>query len=250
MKEIMIMRFLSLSFAALFGLFSLATCVEGLEVLVVDGAVEVGADFQSLSENIDKVRGEEVNYTRVVSTDVIDETLEDYDVVWFSHNSNSLDGVNYRKDDGVVIAEYVDAGGIVLTTASDNGGWNSDWLPAAVSELDTGDYDIEITDEGKELFSNPNDVGPADPVMDERFAAIDEAWTVLAWGAGMEGSEAGAIQIAHGEGFYILVCLDTRSAGVAAAGLPLMENMLNYAVIQTPVAPAGKLATTWGQVKE
>lgn len=243
------MKWLNLFFSAL---FLLPTCAEGWEVLVVDAMAEPGLEFQSLSDNVKEIQGETVNYTQTTSSKLKDENLGDYDVVWLGWNCSSDDGNYFRDKDADVIATYVSDGGILLTSASDNNGWRSDWLPASVTVLDTGDYDLEITDEGKELFSNPNNVKPSDPIMDERYSAIDKSWTVLAWGAGMKGNEAGAIQISHGKGLYVLVSLDNRNAGNTQINLPLMENMMNYAKKMKKglsVDHHGKLATTWGRVK-
>jgi hypothetical protein len=241
-------------FLSLTALGSLAVCAGAWEVLVVDAAAEPGLEFQQLSNNVKVVQGEEVNYAQVVTTGLEKEISEKYDVIWLGWNCTSDDGAYQRAGDANAIADYVESGGVLVTSATDNAGWNSDWLPAAVTVLDTGDYDLEITDEGQKLFSEPNDVGPGDPVMDERYSAIDEAWTILGWGAGMEGSEAGAMQIALGKGLYLMVSIDTRNAGNTQLALPLMENMLNYAIsyIQENVAveATGKLAATWASIKD
>lgn len=241
-------------FLSLTALGSLAVCAGAWEVLVVDAAAEPGLEFQQLSNNVKEVQGEGVNYAQIVTTGLEKEISQKYDVIWFGWNCTSDDGAYQRASDANAIADYVEAGGILVASATDNNGWSSDWLPAAVTVLDTGDYDLEITDEGQKLFSEPNDVGPGDPIMDERYSAIDDAWTILGWGAGMEGSEAGAMQIALGKGLYLMVSIDTRNAGNTQLALPLMENMLNYAIshIQENMAveATGKLATTWASVKD
>ncbi len=241
-------------FLSLTVLGSFAVCAGAWEVLVADAVAEPGLEFQYLSGNVKEVKGEGVNYTQTLTTELEKEISGKYHVVWLSWNCSSDDGAFYRADDANAIADYVEAGGILVASATDNNGWNSDWLPAAVTVLDTGDYDMEITDEGEKLFSEPNDVGPGDPVMDERYSAIDKAWTILGWGAGMEGSEAGAIQIALGKGLYLMVSIDTRNAGNTQIALPLMENMLNYAISYVTenmaVESTGKLATTWASIKD
>ena len=234
-------------------LISLTAYAEAWEVLMVDAVAEPGTEFQSLSNNVKEVQGEQVNYTQIITSDLENEISNSYIVTWLTWNCTSDDGAYFRDNDADAISDYVEAGGILVASASDNNGWKSDWLPAAVTVLDTGDYDLEITDEGQELFSNPNDVKPADPVMDERYSAIDDAWTILAWGAGMEGSEAGVIQIAQGKGLYLMASIDTRNAGNTGLALPLMENMLNYAIAYAhenmAVEAIGKLTTTWGGIR-
>jgi hypothetical protein len=213
---------------SLVALLSLTVQAEAWEVLVVDAAAEPGLEFQFLSDNVKKVEGKQVNYTQIVTSDLEKKISENYDVVWLGWNCSSDDGGYFREKDGEAIVAYVKAGGVLVTSATDNNGWRSDWLPAAVTVLDTGDYDLEITNEGKELFSKPNDVKPADPVMDERYSAIDKAWTILAWGVGMKGSEAGAIQIAHGKGLYLLVSIDTRNAGNTQSALRLDACLMHH----------------------
>ncbi len=241
-------------FLSITTLCSLAVYAGAWEVLVVDAAAEPGLEFQHLSGNVKEVQGEGVNYSQVVTTGLEKEISEKYDVIWLGWNCTSDDGAYQRASDANAIADFVEAGGVLVTSATDNNGWKSDWLPAALTVLDTGDYDLEITDEGQRLFSEPNDVGPGDPIMDERYSAIDEAWTILGWGAGMEGSEAGAMQIALGKGLYLLVSIDTRNAGNTQLALPLMENMLNYAISYVKenmaVEAAGKLSTTWAGIKD
>jgi hypothetical protein len=251
-QEVFVMKWLSL---VLFftALISPTVYAKEWNVLVVDAAAEPGLEFQSLSDKIKEVRGEKVNYTQIVTANLKKETLKNYNAVWLGWNCTSDDGSYFRDPDADLIAAYVEAGGVLVTSASDNNGWKSDWLPAAVTVLDTGDYDLEITKEGKELFGNPNEVKPAEPIMDERYSAIDKKWTVLAWGVGMEGSEAGAIQIAPGKGLYLLVSIDTRNAGNTQINFPLMENMLNYAITYVKkgavVEPRDKLTTVWGKIK-
>lgn len=247
MKKLILFLFLTT-------LGSLAVCAGAWEVLVADAAAEPGLEFQQLSDNVNNAQGEEVNYAQIVTTGLEKEISEKYHVIWLGWNCSSDDGAFQRAGDANAIADFVEAGGILVTSATDNNGWNSDWLPAALTVLDTGDYDLEVTDEGQKLFSEPNDVGPGDAVMDERYSAIDDAWTILGWGAGMEGSEAGAVQIALGKGLYLMVSIDTRNAGNTQIALPLMENMLNYAIshIQENMAveATGKLATTWASIKD
>lgn len=224
------------------------------EILVVDAASEPGLEFQFLSDNVKEVQGQKVTYTQTGTKDLISKIKgKQYDVIWLGWNCTSDDGAYSRDNDADLITAYVKAGGILVTSASDNNGWKSDWLPAAVTVLDTGDYDLDITEEGKGLFSKPNNIKPADPVMDERYSAIDKKWTVLAWGVGMKGNEAGAIQIASGKGLYLLVSIDTRNAGNTQVALPLMENMLNYALTYVgslkSVGFGGKLVTIWASIK-
>ena len=96
------------------------------------------------------------------------------------------------------------------------------------------------------------DTGPM--TMDERYAQIDAAYTILAWGVGTP-DEAGAMQIERGQGMYVMASLDTRDAARGKAALPLMENMLNYAFNLSEaggaaVVPSSKLAATWGAIKQ
>ena len=224
------------------------------EVLVVDAVSEPGLEFQVLSGNVKTVKEQEIIYTQIGTKGLLDEIKgKQYDVVWLGWNCTSDDGSYFRENDAELIAAYVEAGGVLVTSASDNNGWKSDWLPAAVTVLDTGDYDLDITDGGKEVFSKPNNVKPADPIMDERYSAIDDKWTVLAWGAGMKGNEAGVIQIAHGKGLYFMVSIDTRNAANTQSALPLMENILNYVLDYAgslkPVESVGKLSAKWASIK-
>ena len=241
-------------FMSLAVFIALSNHSQAWEVLVVNAAAEPGLEFQFLSDNVKEAKGQKVTYTQTGTKDLVNEIKgKQYDVIWLGWNCTSDDGAYFRDNDADLIAAYVEAGGILVTSASDNNGWKSDWLPAAVTVLDTGDYDLDITEEGKELFSKPNDVKPSDPVMDERYSAIDKKWTVLAWGVGMKDNEAGAIQITHGKGLYLLVSIDTRSAGNTQIAMPLMENMLNYALTYAgsmkSVGFGGKLATTWASIK-
>jgi len=234
-------------------LVSLTFNAEGWDVLVVDAVAEPGLEFQFLSDNAKEVQGQAVNYTQIVTGNLESETLGNYDVVWLGWNCSSDDGAYFRQDDGDLIADYVEAGGVLVTSATDNNGWKSDWLPAAFTVLDTGDYGLEVTNEGEKLFSEPNDVDPNAPIMDERYSAIDDAYTVLAWDQSMVGSEAGVLQIALGKGLYLMASLDNRNAGNIQLNIELMENMLNYAIAYAEEAraaePLGKLSTTWAGLK-
>ena len=234
-------------------LVSLTAHAEGWDVLVVDAVAEPGLEFQFLGDNVKEVQGQAVNYTQIITGNLESETLGNYDVIWLGWNCSSDDGNYFRQDDGDLIAEYVEAGGVLVTSATDNNGWKSDWLPAAFTVLDTGDYALEVTEEGEALFSNPNDADPNAPIMDERYASIDEEYTVLAWDASMVGKEAGVLQIALGKGLYLMASLDNRNAGNTQLNLELMENMLNYAIAYAEeakaVEPLGKLSTTWAGLK-
>jgi len=244
--------FLGFNLLLLFGLFPFVAHGEW-NVLVVDAVSEPGHEFNVLKDNVEEVAGEPVTYAQTVSTALIDEDLANYDVVWLGWNCSSDDGNYFRDKDADQIAAYVEAGGCLLTSATDNNGWKSDWLPADFTVLDTGDYDLEVTEEGKELFSNPNDVDPGSLIMDERYTSIDDAYTVLAWAKGMEGSDAGVLQITLGKGLYLLASIDNRDVGKTQSNLPLMENMLYYAIAfaeeARAVEPSDKLATTWASIK-
>ncbi len=232
-------------------LVSLTFNAEGWDVLVVDNPLETGHEFQTLSDNVKEIQGEAVNYARVFSPELKDETLGNYDVVFIGWNATSHVGTYFRQDDAALIAAYVEAGGVVATNGTDDGGWSSDWLPAPCSLVNTGDYGLEVTEEGKELFNNPNAID-ASIVMDERYASIDEKYTVLAWGQGLAGKEAGSLQIALGKGLYFIIAIDNRNAGNAQLNLKLMENMLNYAVKHAQGASVeltDKLPVTWGDIK-
>lgn len=250
MKRLLLLIFSPFLFIML---FSLAVHAEEWNVLVVDAAAEPGQSFKSLSDNVQEVIGNKVNYTQTVSTALKDENLADYDVVWLGWNCSSDDGGYFRDKDADLIAAYVEAGGCLVTVATDDSGWRSDWLPAAFTVLNTGDYGLEVTEEGEKLFNEPNEVNTDALIMDERYASIDKEYTVLAWGQGMEDSEAGALQITLGKGLYLMVSLDNRNAGNTQSNLALMENMLNYAIAFTKEAKAvelqGKFTKTWGEIK-
>jgi hypothetical protein len=251
-QEVSVMKRVSL-LLSLVALVSLTVHAEGWEVLVVDAVAEPGFEFQLLSDNVKEAHGEAVNYTQIVTTNLKSETLGNYTAVWLGWNCSSDDGGYFRQDDGDVIADYVEAGGVLIASATDNAGWKSDWLPAAFTVLDTGDYGLEVTEEGEALFSSPNDVDTNAPIMDERYSAIDDAYTILAWDASQVGSEAGVLQIALGKGLYLMASLDNRNAGNTQLNIQLMENMLNYAIAYAEEAraiePMGKLSTTWAGLK-
>jgi hypothetical protein len=240
-------------FLSLVALVFLTVYAEGHEVLVVDAAAEPGTEFLDLSDNVKEVQGEAVNYTQILTGDLASQNLEGFIAVWLGWNCSSDDGAYFRDADADVIAEYVEAGGMLLTSATDDNGWNSDWLPAAFIVSNTGDYNLEVTEPGEVLFADPNDVDTGSLIMDERATSIDDAYTVLAWGQGMENSEAGVLQIGIGKGLYIMAFLDNRNTGNTQSNLPLMENMLNYAISEAEelraVEPQGKLSTTWAELK-
>lgn len=246
------MKALSL-FLSLAALVSLTIYAEGWDVLVVDAVAEPGLEFQFLSDNVKEVQGEVVNYTQTVSTNLESETLENYAVIWLGWNCSSDDGNYFRENDADLIAAYVEAGGVLVTSATDDNGWRSDWLPAAFIVSNEGDYGLEVTEEAGELFSNPNDVNTDALIMDESAISIDDEYTVLAWREGMVDSQAGVLQIGLGKGIYLMAFFDNRNAGNTQLNLELMENMLNYAIAYAKeamaVEPLGKLSTTWAGLK-
>lgn len=253
--EIIMKRFaLLLILTALFFTVSHGIYAKDWSVLTITNPGQGDQSIPLIIANVQQAAGGAVNYTEITNADVPGQNLADYDVVWTGWNANSQGGTSFRIDDADQIADYVEAGGIVACVGTDDDGWNSDWLPAPVTVLNTGDYDLEVTDDGRQLFNEPNVVDANAVTMDERYAQIDPAYTILAWGVGTP-DEAGAIQIERGQGMYVMVSIDTRDATLGQAALPLMENMLNHAfdLAQTggaAVEPSSKLAATWGAIKQ
>ena len=97
------------------------------EVLVVDAVAEPGVEFQFLNDNVKEVQSKEVNYTQILTTGLEKEIqAKHYDVVWLTWNCSSDDGAFYRDNDAAAIDEYVQAGGVLVTSATDDNGWKSD----------------------------------------------------------------------------------------------------------------------------
>jgi len=118
---------------------------------------------------------------------------------------------------------------------------------------ESSDHEFEVTPEGTKLgiFDKPNEI--ADVIEDDSYQEVEEPWVVLA--TSKDAGTPHTLLLSHGEGEYIVTCTRADEAGEAQAttNLPFIENIVNYFVErikeQLAVAPAGKLATSWGAVK-
>jgi hypothetical protein len=200
----------------------------------IDGSVELGAEIAAGKIN-----------------------LANFDMIWFTWNGPGHDGDYFMESAETAILKFVESGGLVYMSAFDDnfrnaagkqiGGWMPiDRYPATVANA--GDSELTVTPEGETtgIFTGVNLSGL---VLDDNFANTDPAYTVLA--TRNDNGQPAAIQLNHGAGVYLEVCIDARSTFPAAE--PLVENILSYmASLQeaaTFVEPAGKLATLWGEMK-
>lgn len=118
--------------------------------------------------------------------------LEGMDIVWFPWNGPGHDGNYFMGGAEEAFRNWVAEGHAVWISAFDdnytdqNGKQIGGWFPIDeypdVIVQNTGDAEVEITDEGKAsgLFSEPNDIDTSALVLDDNWANLPDDFVVLA----------------------------------------------------------------------
>ncbi len=207
-----------------------------------------------LAKDVTKAGGEDMKYelTMDAQKDLKLDNAKKYDMVLFG--THAIGGwVNYHLE-GVEedLIKYVEGGGFILVQTSDDTHYKGDMFPAELMMRESGDHDFEVTPEGEKvgIFEKPNKI--SDVIEDDSYQAVEEPWVVLA--TSKDAGTPHTLLLNHGEGEYIVT--STRADGgeaQAVTNLPFIENIVNYLVKRVKevqaVAPAGKLAISWGAIK-
>ena len=248
-------------FCVAFAFFASAAWAGSFKVLILVGDARSG-ESAALQANT-KVGPHTFSFEEVViEGGTFDGDFRGADIVWFPWNGPGHDGNYFMDGSEEAFVQWVEEGHGVWISAFDdnyrdpNGDQVGSWMPIdkhPITVMNTGDSDVDITAEGEAsgLFSDPNNVDMNAITLDDNFANLDSDWVILATRA--DNKQPAATYLPWGKGIYLEVCIDTRDAARLAAAEPLLPNGLlflaNYLEEARAVDPAGKLATTWGDVK-
>jgi|GEM_PF-2512951 len=237
------------------GLLGAAASSAEIKVLVYEFAQSGNWNFTLLEEKVTKAGGEDVKYelTNDAQEGLKLENTAKYNMVLFG--THAIGGWSTYHLEGVEedLIKYVEGGGFILVQTSDDNFYKGDMFPVELRMRESSDHEFEVTPEGTKLgiFDKPNEI--ADVIEDDSYQEVEEPWVVLA--TSKDAGTPHTLLLSHGEGEYIVTCTRADEAGEAQAttNLPFIENIVNYFVErikeQLAVAPAGKLATSWGAVK-
>jgi hypothetical protein len=231
------------------------TAVAEIKVLVYEFEQSGNWNFTLLEEKVTKAAGEDMKYE--LTTDAQEglklENTSKYDMVLFG--THGIGGWSTYHLEGVEedLIKYVEDGGFILVQTSDDNFYKGDMFPVELMMRESDDHEFEVTPEGEKLgiFDKPNKV--TNVVEDDSYQEAEEPWVILA--TSTDAGTPHTLLLSHGEGEYIVTSTRADQAGEAQAttNLPFIENIVNYFVERVKemavVAPAGKLATSWGAAK-
>lgn len=163
-----------------------------------------------------------------------------------------------------IIQDFVKGGGIVIEpTQADQNEANVDWLPAGLKVVrsDPDSPIFRIKDAKHPLFNAPNKMEEADftgwghqgwPTVWEVISQ-QEGFTVLAEGGPASNMIIG--EATHGTGKFVMLCIAPDKYAQAGnddrtkeKAMLFFENLVTTYLPQA-VSPAGRLATTWVELK-
>ena len=215
-------------------------------VVVGDSRTTEPAILESLSSlegnnfNYDVIRvnpnpdnaGDPYNAERLAERD-----LSFYDIIWFTWNAIGHDKEYFIDDAELLIRDFVKRGGIVWTSAMDNintpeGKWRGGWLPIErypIAVRDSSDVNVNITEDGHKtgIFTWPNKIEPNALTTDDHWVPKKKRrYKILA--TRQDNDEPVGIQLRWGEGYYVMLAIDTRDALRSAQAKTFIENALCY----------------------
>ena len=188
-----------------------------------------------------------------------DVFLADFQIIYFSWNGPGHDGSYFMEPVEDVFLAWAEAGGMVYMSAMDDNFPNAPgaWMPTDKFPLiidNTGDAEGKITAEGQAstIFSKPNAITEGDIsswILDDNFRPGNARdWEIYAERG--DNGQPVVCFLQYEKGGYLQACIDARTTFPAAE--ELVENVLFFLAERSPglaVKPAGKLATTWGEIR-
>jgi hypothetical protein len=181
----------------------------------------------------------------------------------YTNNASLHQNVDENEDK---IHDFVKQGGIVIEpTQADQNEANVDWLPDGLIcvRSDPDPSIFEIKEAGHRVFNEPNKFGE-DDFLGWTHQGWPTGWEVIAAQSGFDvlmvekGTSKPIIMEAEfGEGMFVMMCLAPDKYHIAgnddktkAGAGKLFQNIMNaWSDTFTSVAPNGKLAAAWGELK-
>ncbi len=221
-----------------------------INVMVLTGNA-VQLEFPVL-ETFTIVNGEKVTYEQTNDLDL--PGLENADILWIGQGEICEGSYLFNVEIGDKIKSFVESGGIVISIGQDsdnNRPCGLDWITAPIVGVEkSGTESFEVTDapEVGDLFTKPNAIDAA--FFNDAWTDPDDQYIVLATIHG--GADVGFALLKHGNGWYIVTSLENEEAGDVATNIPIMENLIHYAINLKGTAAVeypGKLSSSWGRIK-
>jgi len=194
--------------------------------------------------------------------------LDGYKLLFMSamYTNNSTLHQSVDKNE-TKIHDFVNGGGIVIEpTQADQNEANVDWLPAGLicvrSDPDPSVFEIKEPDHS--VFNDPNKFRE-DDFLGWSHQGWPTGWEVIATQSGFDvlmvekGTNKPIIMEAKfGQGMFVMMCLAPDKYHIAGndnktkegAGKLFQNIMRTWYDAFKPVAPNGKLATAWGELKK
>jgi hypothetical protein len=232
------------------GLLGASVATAEIKALVYEYEQSGQWNFKLLEETVAKAGRQDMKYelTMDAQKDLKLDNTRKYDMVLFG--THGIGGWSTYHMEGVEedLIKYVEGGGFILVQTSDDNFYKGDMFPVELRMRESGDHDFEVTPEGEKLgiFEKPNKI--TNVIEDDSYDEVEDPWVVLA--ISKDSDTPHTLLLDHGAGSYIVT--STRADGgepQAITNIPFIENIVNYFVEALAVAPAGKLATSWGAIK-
>ena len=163
-------------------------------------------------------------------------SLDDVDILWFGHREIAYKGYRLNEATEKKIKGFVENGGIVIVSGQDadrEEPFETGWLVGSLNGVERKPtQDFAITEQGKKLFAEPNEMQSGDLYIDDTWTDWDDGFHVLA--TSNNGKDLVVAVRKHGKGMYIITSLRNDNRYTVGNNKKLIENILHYAVNQIP----------------
>ncbi len=214
---------------------------DAVKVLVLTGnstrpvQSQVSAHTNTVSYEYNAIRLIREAGERVLAYEPTQDTslpsLDKADILWLGQGEIANKYYLLNKSTEGKIRKFVQNGGIVIVSGQNSAhdrpcetGWLAGKL-VGVERPPTQDF--EITKQGKQLFSGPNQIQPEVLLIDDAWTGWNKNYEILATTNGGKGLVVGTRK--HGKGLYIITSLCNDDEGLVAMNKKLIENILYYA---------------------
>ena len=166
-----------------------------------------------------------------------DRTLSDLDqvdILWIGHREIAYSGYLLNKAAEKKIKGFVENGGIIIVSGQDadrEDPFEIDWLVGSLNGVERKPtQDFTITEQGQNLFTEPNEVQSGQLYIDDTWTDWDGNFQVLA--TSNDGKDLVVGVRKHGKGLYIITSLRNDNRYTVGRNKKLIENILHYAANQ------------------
>ena len=159
-------------------------------------------------------------------------TIEKTHILWIGYGEIFHQGYRFTIDTEQRIRNFVHKGGVVITSGQDmsnNKRPTARWTPELINAVERNETrTFNQVFSGRRLFDSPHEIEENQLIFDDAWTDWSPRYEVLATLNG--GSDGAFLRLEYGKGIYVLTSLRNASKSDLEANVPMMENLLHFAV--------------------